>query len=515
MLRFLSLVAASLLGASSLAAAPATLRSGPMVGHVAMAEATIWLQATGPTVATVAWWPEYDATAVRVTDPVQTTAADGHVAKFTLPGLRAGTRYLYDVMLDGAVQRVHFRPGIEGGAAFQPQFATPPRWRFATSGGRDGHAYFDFQFAAGSCFYVNDSPDDDPTDRAGRPYGDGYGIVEQIYRRNPAFMVWLGDNTYMRENDWTSWSGFLHRWSHTRSIPHLRPLLATVPQYATWDDHDYGPNNSDRSFHQGGLARRAFNLFHANPSAGLPEVPGIFTFFNWGDVNFYLLDNRTHRDANDLDPRPWGRRPNYLGRDQLDWLIGALKHAQAQSMGGNPSYPVSFHVIAVGSQALDTGGNPDAWPTYREEWQEMIDRIVHEGIEGVVFLSGDIHRSEISRMTYTGGGRPGVAGAAGTAGASYTFYEVTTSPLTAGPSSWLSQHPHRLPLPEVPERHTFATRNFALFNVAGPAHDRRLEVRFIDTEGNQLNQLPDRPAGAIDDLYVIRAQDLKVKPPTP
>jgi len=510
---------ASLLGLA-LAALPAfarpALRSGPMLGHVSFAEASLWLQTTAEADAAIRWWPAAQPEASRNTDPVRTYAGDGFVAKLSLTGLRAGTTYRYEVLLDGEPQEVRFRPGFQQGGPITLQFTTPQNWRFANSGGRDGHAFLDFQFAAGSCIYINDEPGDDRSDRAGNPYGGGYEIVEQIWAHNPAFMLWLGDNTYLRETDWTSWSGFLHRWSHTRSIPHLRPLLASVPNYAIWDDHDYGPNNSDRGFAMRAIAHRAFDLFWANPSSGLPDVEGNFTFFNWGDVNFYLLDNRTHRDSNGLDPRPWGRRPDFIGRGQLEWLLNALKHAQHQSEGGgNPSYPVSFHVIAVGSQALDTGGNPEAWPTYREEWQELIDRIMHEGIEGVVFLTGDIHRSEINRMVVTGGGRPGTPGKAGIAGADYTFYEITTSPLTAGPSNWRSQHPHALPLPEVPDRHDFNTRNFALINVAGPRADRRLEVRYIGTDGRQLNQLPDRAPGEIDDHYVIRAQDLKIRRPAP
>lgn len=51
----------------------------------------------------------------------------------------------------------------------------------------------------------------------------------------------------------------------------------------------------------------ALNLFFGNPPNGLLDMPGIFTFFNYGDVNFYLTGNRTYRDRqehlNPFDPK--------------------------------------------------------------------------------------------------------------------------------------------------------------------------------------------------------------------
>ena len=60
-------------------------------------------------------------------------------------------------------------------------------------------------------------------------------------------MLWLGDNIYTREVDFYSLSGYQKRYTHTRNIKEMQPLLSNTHHYAIWDDHDYGPNNTDRS----------------------------------------------------------------------------------------------------------------------------------------------------------------------------------------------------------------------------------------------------------------------------
>ena len=195
----------------------------------------------------------------------------------------------------------------------------------------------------------------------------------------------------------------MQRWTHNRSLPHLRGLLATTPNYAIWDDHDYGPNNSGWDFWNKEQATQAFTIFNGNPSAGLPDLPGIFTFFNYGDVNFYLLDNRFYRNGQD-SLEAFDREKDLLGKEQVDWLISSMKYWQGQSR----SYPANFNMVCIGNTVLSDNGLSENYALYyNKEWQYLIDRIMAEGIDGVVFLSGDVHFSEVSVFEATGGGEPG------------------------------------------------------------------------------------------------------------
>jgi alkaline phosphatase D len=74
-------------------------------------------------------------------------------------------------------------------------------------------------------------------------------------------MVWMGDNIYLREADWSAESSIFRRYTHTRSHPLLQKLLGSTHHYATWDDHDYGPNNSDRSLWNKKITTTPLNFF--------------------------------------------------------------------------------------------------------------------------------------------------------------------------------------------------------------------------------------------------------------
>ena len=141
-------------------------------------------------------------------------------------------------------------------------------------------------------------------------------------------MLWLGDNVYLREVDWWSEEGIAYRYGHNRAEPALQPLLAAVPHYATWDDHDYGPNNSDRSYVLKGAALETFTRYWPAAARGLPGVPGVFTQFQWGDVEFFLLDDRYHRaPERRAGPGADGPRPRAapVGRGRAHGEPGAVQ----------------------------------------------------------------------------------------------------------------------------------------------------------------------------------------------
>lgn len=49
--------------------------------------------------------------------------------------------------------------------------------------------------------------------------------------------------------------------THSRSVAELQPFLASTHHYAIWDDHDYGPNDSDRGFYNKIKHCRHFAIF--------------------------------------------------------------------------------------------------------------------------------------------------------------------------------------------------------------------------------------------------------------
>jgi alkaline phosphatase D len=479
------------------------LQSGPMIGHASMAEVLIWVQTTGPAEVAIKYWIEDDRSQAFETTPIVTEKETAFVAKCMADEVRSDSTYVYEVWIDGEKVTPRFRDEFRDGSAIPLSFSTPNNWRFR----EEGHQVFDLTIGFGSCAYINQEGGYDRLSNED-PYGAGYEIFESIYEKDPDIFVWLGDNVYLREADWTSWTGILQRWTHDRSTPHLRGLLANRPNYAIWDDHDYGPNDSGWDFWNKAQTTKAFNLFNGNPSAGLPTLPGIFTFFNRSDVNVYLLDNRFHRDGPE-HLKAFDREKDLLGKKQVDWLISSLKYRQGQSTGGYlPSYPSNFNIICIGNTVLGDTGSVDSYQLFDEELQYLMDRIMEEGIDGVVFMSGDVHFGEVNLVELKGGGQAGVPGKAGLKGQSYRFMEVTTSPLTAGSWGGPEKNIHRYDI--FPgEKDTVGVRNFATLSFNGPLDDRHMTIRYYDSDGNLLNQKEGASEGVVTDKSVISANWLK------
>lgn len=408
------------------------LKSGPMVGYSQMREVMLWLQTTGSATVRVDYWEEAKPQTKESTSEVVTNKATAYTAKLIADQVEPGRRYNYDVYMDDRLIQLPYKTTFKTLALWQHRTEPP-----------------DFSFALGSCNYINETD----YDRPGTPWGNEYQIFNSILGKKPDFMVWLGDNYYLREVDWNSWTGMMRRLTHTRSIPELQPLLASVHHYAIWDDHDYGPNNADRSFWNKASSLKAFDLFWANPSVGVAEIKGAISYFQWNDVHFFLLDNRSYRVPN----RSSVSNKSILGKQQLRWLKEALLNKGS-----------SFKVVAMGGQFLNDAAKFETYSNYgfAKERQEIIDFIYAENISNVVFVSGDRHFSELSILKQEGKPR---------------IMDLTVSPLTAGAFT----SPDEKNTLRV-EGTLVSQRNFSVVKFSGSRRKRELAITMYDSNGKSL-----------------------------
>lgn len=356
----------------------------------------------------------------------------------TMTALEPGTSYHYQVIATGK-GRTEKQEG---------DVTTQPLWNYRTPAP-------DFSFLTGSCAYINEQR----YDRPGQPYGGDSSIFATMARTPADFMLWLGDNWYTREADYYSEWGLRYRAHHDRGMKVLQPLLKAMPHYAIWDDHDYGPNDFSTSYILKGDSRKVFMDYWANPTYGM-DGQGIYSQFVYSDVAFFLLDDRSFR-SNDAWKDSVGDGPDkhkrMFGKAQLDWLKDALLANRY----------ATFKIIATGSQVLNPVSPYDCFRHYEAEYNELVGFIGKYQIGGVVFLTGDRHRSEIIGVE-----RPG----------DYTLYDITASPLTSHvypPGGAEKEMTARVPGTLVAEQ------NFAQISVTGGKDDRRLQVRFLDIKGQE------------------------------
>lgn len=411
------------------------LQSGPMLGYSEMREVLLWVQTKDAAEVKFRYWIKNDDDAkpadVFNTKSVLTSENNAFTAKLIADKVLPGNTYYYDLYING--QKVDFD--------YPTTFQSQKLWQWRENPPS-------FTMAVGSCAYINEPK----YDRPGKGYGDNYGIFEKIYEKRPDAMLWLGDNNYLREADWFTQTGIHHRYTHSRSVSEMQPLLASTHHYAIWDDHDFGSNDSDRSFIHKDKTLKTFETFWGNPTTGIPDMEGgITTSFQWNDVQFFLLDNRYFRSPNN---RKTGEA-TILGKQQLEWLIDALATSKA-----------SFKIVAIGGQVL----NPlPIWENYAnrhaEERALLLKLIAEEEIKNVIFLDGDRHHTELSKMVNATGN---------------TVYDLTCSPLTSGTGKRDEINPLRVSNTLVTER------NFGLLTFSGEYQKRVLKIQIFNTDGKEL-----------------------------
>ena len=409
------------------------INAGPMPGYSEMKEVPIWLQTKKEAEVFAKYWVVGKPDSVFHTNIIATQKENAFTAVLIADLLEPGFEYEYRIIVDG--KEVLF--------PYTTTFTTQKLWKWRTDPP-------EFSFLMGSGAYINETA----YDRPGQPYGDKYEIYDAMANKKANFMIWLGDNVYLREPDWNSQTGIFHRYTHDRSIPELQRFLASTHHYAILDDHDYGPNDSDRSFWNKNQTLDAFELFWANPSYGAGELKGAISFFNYGDADFFLLDNRTYRTPNKLI----AENKTQLGEKQLQWLFDNLVSSSA-----------TFKFVVIGGQLLSTSEVYKSYSNYgfENERQKIIDFIYENDLTNIIFLTGDVHFSEISVLHQEG--KP-------------TIWDITSSPLNSGVNTNALNQNNTLRIPES----VVMERNFVEIGISGPTKQRKLKITYYDYNGKEL-----------------------------
>jgi alkaline phosphatase D len=220
---------------------------------------------------------------------------------------------------------------------------------------------------------------------------------EPIIANKPQLWIWLGDNIYADTDDMAVMK---MKYGQLGDTPGYRKLIDLCPVLATWDDHDFGKNDMGNDYPKRVESQKLFlEFFNERPDSARRKRPGVYTsyYFGKGDkrVQLILLDTRYFRTPlKKIGGQPPYRRmgkwgpdlspsATILGPDQWKWLEAELKK------------PARVRMIASSIQFAAPHHGYETWLNIPGEHQRMIDLIQKTRAEGVVFLSGDIHSSEL------------------------------------------------------------------------------------------------------------------------
>lgn len=412
--------------------------SGPMQGYTEFRTAKIWVEVAPEAIELSL---EYGKASGSERDTIHYTGKLGqefNPVTFDLTNLEPGTKYSYTISTRSEKNK----------SRITTAFYTQDLWMYRKPAP-------DFSFLAGSCSYIKDPN----YERPGAEYGSDGEIYFSMSKTKADFMLWLGDNWYTRDVDYYSRWGLWNRAQFDRSHPDVQLLLRRMPHYAIWDDHDFGANNFGASYVYKDESRKVFMNYWANPSYGM-DGKGIYTQFAYSDAAFFMLDDRTWRSSDDMKDSVNGQ-PNpektMLGRKQMSWLKDALLQSRYST----------FKIIAIGSQVLNSYSPFDCFYHYPAEHKELLDFIADNKIEGVIFMTGDRHHSEIIKMERKG---------------HYTLYDITTSPLTS------RTYPPAKQEEDIPTRvlSVPVVHNYSKISITGESKQRKLSIVYYDKTGKQI-----------------------------
>lgn len=311
--------------------------TGPILGHIDSEQALIWFRpaAAGNYQLTV---QETSSDKQSVHHAVAEEKNDLCIT-WRVSGLKPSTEYSYAISQ-------HDKPLVQGEKF---RFRTAPKPGVKTR----------VSLALGSCASSNKHPE----------------IWQRMATEKVEGVVLLGDTPYIDTADRA-----VNRRKHREFIqfPALAALGAGVPFWGTWDDHDFGGNDTDGRKAGKEIIRKVFTEYRALDHFG-EEGEGIYTRFRRGPVEVFLLDARYFAQT---APSPIdAKKPTCLGERQWKWLQRHLKASDAP-----------FKILATGMIWDDKkNSEKDDWHTYRHEREALLDFIGQEKISGVILVGGDIH----------------------------------------------------------------------------------------------------------------------------
>ena len=331
-----------LLVAPSLAQEPTPrLTHGPFRGHVDATSMHVWARASQP--------GDFE---LELTDVV-----DGRVV-----GATATATADHDCTL-------HFQVGgLRAASAFTARITNGGHQLFASASGTFLTALPDDAATAtvafGSCAHDGKFPE--------QP------IWSQILARTPQALVLLGDTPYI---DLGTVEARRQRHRQFFAVKSVAATLGAIPTWTTWDDHDYALNDQFGAMPAAATARDVFVDYHAHAGYGA-HGRGIYTRSRQGPIEVFVLDTRSFADGDGSLLAPGER--SLLGRAQTAWLLHGLRASTAPCK-----------VLACG-MVWNGGVRPgklDCWGNWLPERDGLFRWLGENGIEGVVLVSGDVHRS--------------------------------------------------------------------------------------------------------------------------
>lgn len=178
--------------------------------------------------------------------------------------------------------------------------------------------------------------------------------------------------------------GYVSQWTDVLQQTRQENLYQQIPLRYSWDDHDYGINNSDKTQEGRENAQEAWRL--VVPHHDLPDAEAIYQTWQHGRVFYIASDVRSYRDPNTDAQTP---SKTMLGGPQKTWMRSVLEGAEA---AGAEFFVWLCPASAWWLDPVESGSDNDSWRNYPHERDEILDMLTDTGwAHRMLFITGDKH----------------------------------------------------------------------------------------------------------------------------
>ncbi|MBA2498522.1 MAG: alkaline phosphatase family protein [Chitinophagaceae bacterium] len=293
-------------------------------------------------------------------------------------------------------------------------------------------------------------------------------VFDLVVKHKPGLFIFLGDNIY---GDTENMDTLQHKYNMLAAKPSFQNLKQHVNIIATWDDHDFGWNDAGRHYPYKKESKEIFlNFFNEPVNSARRNHDGIYTSYMYEThgkkLQIILLDNRTFRDdlkkynGEFIDDHRYFYELDYAPYQQSDsTLLGAAQWAWLEN---ELQKPADLRLVCSGSQFGIEYNGYEAWANFPHEQKKFLELVKKTKASGVMFLTGDVHYGEISKLE-----EPGM----------YPIYDFTSSGLS---STWHFATPNKNRI-EGP----IMDNHFGLLTIDWKKRNPVIKMEIWDTNDNQ------------------------------
>lgn len=207
-------------------------------------------------------------------------------------------------------------------------------------------------------------------------------LWKPIRECKPDLWIWLGDIVYGKAADLKDLE---RRYQSEKNHEGYKSLRRESRVLGVWDDNDYGVSDGGKENPNKVQSEKLLLDFLDEPvDSPRRQEAGVYASYDFGPpgqrVKIILLDVRYHRD------KP-GPKADILGAEQWKWLESQLSATDS-----------NVTLIGSGIQVIANQHPFEKWDEFPQARERLLNLVAKSGAPNVIFLSGDRHLGEISRM---------------------------------------------------------------------------------------------------------------------